>query len=142
MVAQPGDYPIRLGDLAQVELGVEDDNSIVRSNGKAAVGLGVLRQSQANTIEVSDQVRAELEALRPTLPEGMSIMVSSDDALFISQSIEEVVIALGMSVLLVIAVIFLFLHSARATIVPAVTIPVAMIGTLAFIMPSASRSTS
>ena len=133
VVAQVGGFPIRLGDLAQVELGVEDDNSIVRSNGQAAVGLGVLRQSQANTIEVSNQVRAELEALRPTLPEGMSVMVSSDDAIFISQSIEEVVIALGLSVMLVIAVIFLFLHSARATIVPAVTIPVAVIGTLAFI---------
>ncbi|EWY41689.1 multidrug transporter [Skermanella stibiiresistens SB22] len=133
VVAQPGDYPIRLGDLARVELGVEDDNSIVRSNGQAAVGLGVLRQSQANTIEVSDQVQAELEALRPTLPEGMAVTISSDDAIFISASIEEVVVALGMSVLLVIAVIFLFLHSARATIVPAVTIPVAVIGTLAFI---------
>ncbi|WP_158044344.1 efflux RND transporter permease subunit [Skermanella pratensis] len=133
VVAQVGNFPVRLGDLAQVELGVEDDNSIVRSNGQAAVGLGVLRQSQANTIEVSNQVRAELEALRPTLPEGMSVMVSSDDAIFISQSIEEVVIALGLSVLLVITVIFLFLHSVRATIVPAVTIPVAVIGTLAFI---------
>jgi multidrug efflux pump len=73
-------------------------------------------------------VRAEIEALRPTLPEGMEMFVGSDDAIFIKPSIEEVVKTLGIAVALVVSVIFLFLGSPRATIVPAVTIPVALIG--------------
>ncbi|WP_142849325.1 efflux RND transporter permease subunit [Telmatospirillum sp. J64-1] len=132
VVTQINGYPVRLGDLAEVELGVEDDRSAVRANGRAAVGLGVLRQAQANTIAVSENVRAQLELLRPSLPEGMEITVSSDDATFITQSIREVVVSLGISVVLVVLVILFFLHSVRATIVPAITIPVAVIGTFAF----------
>ncbi|KJS36671.1 MAG: multidrug transporter AcrB, partial [Rhodospirillaceae bacterium BRH_c57] len=132
VVARRAGYSVRLADVAEVELGVEDDRTTVRANGKPAIGLGVMRQAQANTIAVSDRVRAQLDLVRPTLPPGMTITVSSDDATFIKQSIEEVLIALGMSVVLVVAVILLFLHSVRATIVPAITIPVAVIGTFAF----------
>ncbi|MBF2760472.1 MAG: efflux RND transporter permease subunit, partial [Ectothiorhodospiraceae bacterium AqS1] len=123
-------YPVRIGDVATVERGVEDENSIVRANGQAAVGMQVIRQSQANTMAISRAVRAEIEAMGASLPEGMEIIVGSDDALFISSSIREVLIALGISLLLVITVIFLFLRSLRATLVPAVTIPVALIGCL------------
>lgn len=128
-----GGYPIRLAEVARVELGVEDDDSIVRSDGHAAVGLGVIRQSQANTIAVSERVRAQLDAIRPTLPEGMTVVVSSDDAIFINQSIREVLEALGISVVLVVLVIFFFLHSTRATLVPGVTIPVAVVGSFVFL---------
>ena len=121
-------YPIRLGDIADIELGVEDDKSIVRSDGRDAVGLGVLRQSKSNTITISNLVREQVELLRPALPEGMEIVVSADDAVFINQSIREVLRALGIAVLLVVLVIFVFLASARATLVPAVTIPIAVIG--------------
>ncbi|WP_119458391.1 efflux RND transporter permease subunit [Rhodospirillaceae bacterium SYSU D60014] len=126
-------YPIRLAEVARVELGVEDDDSIVRADGRAAVGLRVIRQAQANTIAVSQQVREQIDLIRPTLPDGMTITVSSDDAIFIEQSIWEVVKALGISVALVVLVIFLFLYSPSATLVPAVTIPVAVIGTFALI---------
>ncbi|MFA7429772.1 MAG: efflux RND transporter permease subunit [Rhodospirillaceae bacterium] len=132
VVATHSGYPVRLGDVAKVELGVVDDRTTVRSNGQSAIGLGVQRQTQANTIAVSERVREQLALVEPTLPPGMTISVSSDDATFIKQSIEEVLIALGMSVALVVAVILLFLHSVRATIVPAITIPVAVIGTFAF----------
>ena len=128
VIGREADYPIRLADIARVERGVEDDTTIVRSDGKVAVGLGVLRQSQANTIEISNLVREQIEQIRPSLPEGMDIIVGSDDALFIEASIREVVTALGIAVLLVVLVIFVFLASLRATLVPAVTIPVAVVG--------------
>ncbi len=121
-------YPVRLGDIASVVRGVEDDQTMVRSDGRDAVGVAVLRQSQANTIAISNRVRAQLDLIRPTLPEGMDIEIGSDDAVFINQSIHEVVRALGIAVALVVLVIFAFLASARATLVPAVTIPVAVIG--------------
>ncbi|MEL6964962.1 MAG: efflux RND transporter permease subunit, partial [Pseudomonadota bacterium] len=121
-------FPIRLADIARVELGAEDDQTIVRSSGESAIGLGVLRQSNANTIEISTAIEAELDALRPTLPVGMTIEVGSNDALFIEQSIREVLIALGIALALVVLVIFAFLASLRATLVPAATIPVAIIG--------------
>ncbi len=121
-------YPVRLSDIARVEQGVEDDQILVRNNGAEAVGLGIIRQSQANTVAISDAVRAEIEKIRPTLPEGMDIEVGSDDATFIAASISEVVKALGLSLVLVVVVILLFLMSFRATLVPAVTIPVSLIG--------------
>lgn len=126
-------YPIRLGDVAQVERGVEDDDTIIRADGNPAVGLQVIRQSQSNTMAISQAIRAEIDILSPTLPEGMKIIVGSDDALFISASIKEVMVALGISLGLVILVILLFLRSVRTTLVPAVTIPVALIGCMALI---------
>lgn len=133
VVATVGGYPIRLGDIARVERGVENEDTIVRANGEPAVGLQVIRQSQANTMEISDAVRAEIERMQPTLPEGMKIIVGSDDALFIGASIREVLTALAISLGLVVLVILLFLRSVRATMVPAVTIPVALIGCLSLI---------
>jgi multidrug efflux pump len=121
-------YPVRLADIARIERGVEDDESVVRSDSREAIGLGIVRQSQANTIAISNRVREQLELIRPTLPEGIEITISSDDAVFIRESIQEVVRALGIAVVLVVLVIFAFLASARATAVPAVTIPVAVIG--------------
>ncbi len=126
-------YPVRLGDVAKVELGVENDDLIVRANGVPAVGLAVLRQSQANTMEISEAVRAEIEAIRPTMPDGMNLIVGSDDALFIAASIREVLIALSISMALVVLVILLFLRSFRAMLVPAITIPVSLIGCLSLV---------
>ncbi|WP_211109998.1 efflux RND transporter permease subunit [Acuticoccus mangrovi] len=126
-------YPIRLSDVARIVAGVADDTTIVRNNGVAAVGLAVVRQSQSNTIAISNGVRAEIEALTPGLPQGMAIEVGSDDAIFVAASIREVVIALGMSLILVMLVILAFLRSWRATLIPAITIPVALVGTFVLI---------
>ena len=128
IISRVDGFPIRLADIARVALGAEDDQTIVRSNGQSAVGLGVLRQSNANTIEIADAIEAELAVIRPTLPAGMTIEIGSNDALFIEQSIREVLIALGIALALVVFVIFAFLASLRATLVPAATIPVAIIG--------------
>lgn len=127
-IAQRAGYPIRLFELAQVETGVEDDNSLVRTNGQNSVTLGVVRQSKANTLAVSAGVRAELERLRPRLPEGVQVAIATDDAAFIQASIDEVVMTLLVAVGVVILVIFAFLSSLRATLIPTVTIPVSIIG--------------
>ncbi|WP_205944615.1 efflux RND transporter permease subunit [Pelagibius litoralis] len=126
-------HPIRLGDMARVVAGVSDDSTIVRNNGVTAVGLAVVRQSQSNTIAISNGVRAEIAAMAGGLPEGMAIEVGSDDAIFVGASIREVATALGISLALVVGVIIVFLRSWRATLIPAITIPVALIGTLALI---------
>ncbi|RAI00685.1 multidrug transporter AcrB [Acuticoccus sediminis] len=126
-------YPIRLSDVARVIPGVSDDTTIVRSDGKPAVGMSVIRQSQSNTIAISQGIRSEIEAMKPSLPRGMEITVGSDDAIFVGASIKEVVTALGMSLLLVVAVILAFLRSWRATLIPAITIPIALIGTFMLI---------
>ncbi|MET0483312.1 MAG: efflux RND transporter permease subunit, partial [Aestuariivirgaceae bacterium] len=128
VVAQVAGYPVKLGDIAQVARGVEDDRTNVRANGVEAVGLGVLRQSQANTVAISKAVRAEIETLKPMLPDGMKIEVGSDDAIFIDASIHQVMKGLLEALGLVVLVILLFLRSFRATLVPAVTIPISLIG--------------
>ncbi|QIE56160.1 efflux RND transporter permease subunit [Pikeienuella piscinae] len=121
-------YPVRLGDVARVAPGVEDDSTIVRSDGADAIGVAILRQSQANTLAISKAVRAEIAEIADTLPEGMAISIGSDDAIFVGASIREVTRALMISLGLVILVILLFLRSVRATLVPAITIPVALVG--------------
>ena len=133
VIATVAGYPVRLGDVAAVERGVEDDEVIVRANGTPAIGLQVIRQSQANTMAISTAIRAEIDRLGPTLPEGMTIIVGSDDALFIAASMRQVLIALGISLTLVVLVMLLFLRSLRATLVPAITIPVSLIGSLSLI---------
>ena len=133
VIATVAGYPVRLGDVAAVERGVEDDEVIVRANGTPAIGLQVIRQSQANTMAISTAIRAEIDRLGPTLPAGMTIIVGSDDALFIAASMRQVLIALGISLTLVVLVMLLFLRSLRATLVPAITIPVSLIGSLSLI---------
>ncbi len=125
--------PIRLRDMARVVAGVSEDSSIVRNNGVTAIGLSVVRQSQSNTIAISNAVRAEIEAMAPGLPEGMAIEVGSDDAIFVAASIKEVASALVISLILVVGVIIVFLRSWRATLIPAITIPVALVGTFVLI---------
>jgi multidrug efflux pump len=121
-------YPVRLGDVARVEAGVADETTIVRTNGADAVGIAVLRKSQSNTLAISRAVRDEIATITPSLPPGMKIIVGSDDALFVGASIREVLIALSISLGLVVLVILIFLRSPRATLVPAVAIPVSLIG--------------
>lgn len=121
-------YPVRLRDVARVEPGVASDTTIARSDGRDAVGMAIQRQSQSNTLQISNAVRAEVARLTPTLPEGMEIIIGSDDALFVGASIREVVVALSISLALVVLVILLFLRSIRATLIPAITIPVSLLG--------------
>jgi len=124
---------VRLGDVANVTLGAEDGTSTLRSNGISGVGLGIIRQAQSNTLDISDGVRRVVDELSKTLPKGMEMKVTSDDASFIRGAIHEVVLSLVLSVVIVVGVIYLFLRNLRATLIPTVTMPVALVGTLAAI---------
>lgn len=124
---------VRLGDVATVEVDAENDRTSLRVNGDVAIGLGVIRQSGSNVLEVANGVKVIVERLAQNLPPGLNIQVSYDQSVFISQSIKEVFIALGIAMILVIAVIFIFLRSVRATFIPAVAIPVSIIATMSIL---------
>jgi len=121
-------YPVRIGEIARVEIAPEDERSEMRTNGRTAVGLGILRQSTANTLTVAEGAKAEMARLRSSLPDGTTYIVSYDESVFIKQSIYEVFHALAIGMILVVGVIFVFLRSVRATIIPTVAIPVSIIG--------------
>ncbi|MEM1155901.1 MAG: efflux RND transporter permease subunit, partial [Pseudomonadota bacterium] len=119
---------IRLSDVASVELAAEQWRNLFRGNGEPMIGMGIIKQSAANTLDVSRVVREETARLNETLPEGMRIHASYDTSVFIESAIGEVYQTLFVASILVIVVILLFLRSWRATIIPAVTVPVALIG--------------
>ncbi|MGC1952457.1 MAG: efflux RND transporter permease subunit, partial [Gammaproteobacteria bacterium] len=124
-----GGYLVRLHEVARVERGTEEDRTFFRGNGVPMVGLGIIKQSTANTLSVADAAKAEMTRLNPTLPEGMAIKQSYDTSVFVKGAIKEVYKTLGIAIGLVILVIFLFLGSVRAMLVPAVTVPVSLIAT-------------
>jgi multidrug efflux pump len=121
---------VRLGDVAEVFVGAQDDENMFRGNGKNMVGLGVIKQSTANTLEVVKSARKEMFNIRDSLPVGTTITNSYDSSVFIQGSIDEVYNTLIIAMLMVILVIFLFLGNVRATFIPAVTVPVALIGSM------------
>jgi len=129
IVSESHDRVVKLGDVAQITLGAEDDRSIARYNRLPAVGLGVIKQQKASTVDVAHAVKAALPALRENLPAGMKLDAAYDGSTFIEESIKDVVVSLGIAVLLVFFVIFVFLGSVRATLIPAIAIPVSVIGT-------------
>ena len=122
-----------IGDVARVTLGPAPDETVLRANGRLGMGMGVIRQATSNTLEISAAVRDVVAELDNTLPDDINIFVTSDDALFIQGSIDEVVKTLVLAVLIVVAVIFIFLRDARATLIPALSLPIALVGTLAAI---------
>lgn len=126
-----GGYLVRLGDVARVEVGAENPYAAFRLNGSSAIGMGIVRQSGANTLAVAEAAKALAESIRPTLPQGMTITVGSDDSLFIGRAIDEVWKTLAEAAILVVLVIYLFLGSWRATLIPAATVPICLLATFA-----------
>ncbi|MEO3431714.1 efflux RND transporter permease subunit [Inquilinus sp. CAU 1745] len=124
-------FPVRLDDVARVELGSEEARNTARFNGQNAIAIGVVKQATANPLDVSDAVREALPNILETLPEGMNLEIAYDTAIFIDASIEAVYTTIAEAVVLVVLVIFVFLRTFRATIVPLVTIPVSLIGAFA-----------
>lgn len=131
LVLSRGDegYLVRLGDVARVEKGVEEDRVMFRGNGIAMVGVGIIKQSTANTVDVADATKKLTAKLEKNLPEGMSISQSYDASVFIKASINEVYKTLFIAIALVVLVIYLFLGSVRAMLIPAITVPVSIIAT-------------
>ena len=126
-----GGVPIRLGDVARVEQGPRDERSSVRLNGRDSISLGVIRQATANPLDLSTDVRRLLEKVRTDLPEGVNVEIANDNSVFIDRSIKAVYATIAEAVVLVALVIFVFLRTVRASIIPLVTIPVSLIGSFA-----------
>jgi multidrug efflux pump len=131
IVAQRGTDVVRLRDVARVEVGAEDERTVARYNGEPALGLGVVKQSEASTLEVAQTVRDAIPELQALLPEGMELDVAYDSSTYIQASLEEVRGTLLLSSALVVLVILVFLKSLRATVVPTVAIPISIVGTAA-----------
>jgi hydrophobic/amphiphilic exporter-1 (mainly G- bacteria), HAE1 family len=124
---------VKLSDVATVFLAANPSGTKLRSQGKPGVGLSVVGQAQSNTIEISKGIHAALASVQGILPPGVNIAVSSDDAVFIDGAVEEVIRSMVISVLVVTAIIFVFLRDWRATLIPAISMPVALAGALAAI---------
>ncbi len=130
----PEEAVVRLGDIARVDFEPEETRSVFRGNGVEQVGLGIVRQSRSNALDVGRVVKAEVERLRPSLPEGTDIVITYDSTVFIDRAIQRVGQTLLESTALVVLVIFLFLGSWRAAFIPAAVIPVCLIGSFLIMM--------
>ena len=122
-------FPVRIRDIGRVEEAAADERSGSRLNGKVAITAGVIRQATANPLDLSNSVRAMIPKLKADLPAGVSIDIANDNSVFIAKSISSVFRTIIEAVILVALVIFVFLRTLRASIIPIVTIPVALIGT-------------
>ncbi|MDG1128094.1 MAG: efflux RND transporter permease subunit [Paracoccaceae bacterium] len=124
---------VTIGDVARVTLGPAPNETVLRANGETGMGMGIIRAATSNTLDISNGVHQAIDELQQVLPDDVKIFVTSDDAVFINGSIREVVTTLSLAILIVVAVIFVFLRDWRATLIPTLTLPVALIGTLAAI---------
>ncbi|WP_291519012.1 efflux RND transporter permease subunit [Acidovorax sp.] len=124
-------FPVRIRDVARVEEGAASDRSRVRLNGREAISVGVIRQATANPLELSKGVRAMLPTLKADLPADIGIDIANDNSLFIDRSIKSVYTTIAEAVVLVVLVIFVFLRTFRASIIPIITIPVSLVGSFA-----------
>ncbi|MCG8123482.1 MAG: efflux RND transporter permease subunit, partial [Candidatus Thiodiazotropha taylori] len=130
IIRQSGDSIVRLQDIADVTLGAEDYDTSVRYTGQTAVFMGIFPLPSANTIDVIKLVRVEIDAIAKDLPSGLEVNIGYDASEYIANAITEVTKTLGDTLLIVIAVIFLFLGSIRSALVPTIAIPVSLIGSI------------
>ncbi len=128
IIANVGGYPVRLRDVGSAQVGPVDERTISRFNGKPSLNVGVIKQAVANPLDLSNAVRSEVERINPGMPSGMRLVVAYDTSVFIDRSIKSVFTTITEAILLVVLVIFFFLRSLRATIIPLVTIPVSLVG--------------
>ena len=128
VVRGSGDAVIRIGDIASVELGSANSDTVVRSLGKNAIFMGIWPLPNANTLDVMTLVREDLEEIKATLPSGMTAEVAYDASEYIESSIIEVIITMAETLLIVVLVIFLFLGNLRSVLIPIVAIPISLIG--------------
>lgn len=127
-------YLLRLGDIAQIEVGPRHERFLARYNGKPALGLGIIKQSTANPLDIANALQAALPALKANLPTGLKMELAFDSTTVIKDSIQAVYKSIFEAIALVVIIIFLFLRSVRATTIPIVTIPISLIGGFALIL--------
>ena len=120
-------YLVRLGEIANVELTAEDDETEFRGDGVNMIGLGIIKQSKANTLDVARAAKQQITRIEESLPDNIFIVPSYDSSVFIEASIDEVYQTLAIAMMMVVIVIYLFLGNVRATFIPAVTVPVSII---------------
>jgi multidrug efflux pump len=121
-------YQVKLSDVAQISQGAENERRDARYNGVPSITVGIIKQAVANPLDVSKAVRAILPRVNQSLPAGLNVEIGNDTSVFIDRSIKAVFVTIGEAIGLVVLVIFLFLRSVRASIIPIVTIPVSLIG--------------
>ena len=129
ILKQAGNAFVRLQDVGHAAVGAEDERSVARYKSRPAIGLGIVKQSKANTLQVAKGIKAELQRLKPQLPAGVEVQIPYDESLFIEDSIQEVWENLWIAFLLVIITIYIFLSDFRSTIVPALAIPISIVAT-------------
>ncbi|MFO1074093.1 MAG: efflux RND transporter permease subunit [Geminicoccaceae bacterium] len=132
IIRDAGGYLVRLKDIGAAQIAALDERTVTRFNGNPAVAIGVVKQSTANPLDVSQAVKETLPKLIEIMPEGMTIDVGYDSSVFIAKSIDNVFHTVLEAIGLVVLVIFVFLRSLRATLVPIVTIPVSLVGAFIF----------
>lgn len=120
---------VRLSDVGHAEMGVEDERAVARFNSKPSIGLGIVRQSKANTLTVADGIKKRMRELAPSLPQGVQVRFPYDESVYVDSAVKDVWVTLAMAFVLVVLTIFLFLRSTRSTLVPALAIPVSIAGT-------------
>ncbi|QPC85503.1 AcrB/AcrD/AcrF family protein [Mesorhizobium sp. NBSH29] len=130
LIISDGTY---IRDVATVTLGSDIGQSSLRSDGSTGIGIGIVRAAESNTLDISTGITSAIETIQKSLPQGMIIKITSDDAVFVRGAVHEVQIAIALSVVIVLVVIYLFLLDWRATLIPGAAMPVAMIGTVAAI---------
>jgi multidrug efflux pump len=131
IVKQQGTETVRLSDVAEVTVGAEDERTTARWNGQEAIGLGIIKQSKASTVDVCEEVTRALPALGTQLPAGMKLDIAYDSSNYIRDSINDVAQTIFIAMGLVVLVILIFLKSARATLIPALAIPISIVGAFA-----------
>ncbi len=124
---------VKVSDVADVIFGPADTTTTLRINAQNGVGLAIVRQAKSNSLDISSGVHAAVDELNKQLPEGVKLTITSDDATYIRDSIREVILTLALATAIVVAIIYLFLRSLRVTFIPAVTVPIALVGTFAAI---------
>ncbi len=129
VIRTSNNVPIRIGEVARVEYGPEDDRKLIRYNGKTCVGVGIIKQSKSNALEVARLIKEELKGISHGLPDGLEAVIGYNSTIFIDRAINEVRDALFLSAVLVTLVIFFFLRTLRATFIPTITIPASLIAT-------------
>lgn len=131
IVAYRNDAPVRIRDVGSVRAGVENDRQVARFKGEKTVGLGVVKQSGANTVALADRIRERMEEISRDFPPGLTYTVATDDSEFVEAAINDLVLTIGIATGLVVLVILGFLHSFSGTLITTLAIPVSLLGGVA-----------